>query len=84
MMASVLDHNGNEIRLRDCDCGSEPTYWSATGMAHEIICRACGAQTDMEICGVDAVHEWNEGKVFATAEECPVRSQHLTPTGETP
>lgn len=50
----------------------------AEAQAYEIVCRQCGRQTDMEICGLDAVHEWNEGTVYRSAKDCPVRSHHLT------
>jgi hypothetical protein len=72
-MSSVQAHDGEIIELRRCDCGSDPDYHSANGIAHEIICAACGRQTDMEICGLDAVHEWNAGKVYASADEAPCR-----------
>lgn len=82
-MASVIDHRGNEIALRDCECGAEPDYHSATGVAHEIVCRSCGRQTDMEICGLDAVHEWNSGTVYLAALYAPIRSKHPpTPSAE--
>lgn len=72
-MTSVQTSNGTIINLRRCDCGAEPDYHSATGLAHEIICRACGRQTDMEICGLDAVYEWNHGAVYASADDAPCR-----------
>lgn len=75
-MASVIDHGGEVIYLTDCTCGAEPEYWSANGLAHEVICRACGRQTDMEICGRDAVHEWNHGTVYASEIETPIRSKY--------
>ena len=76
-MTSVIDHSGNEIKLNDCRCGSEPTYWSKCGLAHEIVCEGCGRQTDMEICGLDAVYQWNAGKTFKSAAATPIRSQYL-------
>ena len=59
MMASVIDRNGAEIKLRDCDCGSEPEYWSASGLSHVIKCSVCGQGTPRQMCGIDAIAAWN-------------------------
>lgn len=58
-MTSVIDHSGNEIRLRDCSCGAEPVYNSVNGLAHVISCPSCLATTPRERCGIDAVTKWN-------------------------
>ncbi len=58
-MASVIDRTGTEIQLRDCECGSEPEYFSARGLAHQIRCLACGQRTPRQMCGIDAVTAWN-------------------------
>jgi hypothetical protein len=75
-MTSIIDHNNNVIKLNNCKCGAEPEYWSASGVAHEIVCQSCGRQTDMGICGLDAVHEWNLGKTYRNASATPIRSNH--------
>lgn len=59
-MASVLGYKDEEIQLRDCACGSEPEYLSANGLLHVIVCPNCGATTDKERTGYDAVHAWNK------------------------
>lgn len=71
-MTSVIDHNGNKIDLLGCGCGEEPEYFSANGLAHEVRCPACGNTTDWEICGLDAVHEWNSGHTYASWRDAPI------------
>jgi hypothetical protein len=61
-MASVIDRNDKEIPLRDCACGSAPEYQSANGIAHVVACPQCGAATERERCGIDAVTAWNDRK----------------------
>lgn len=75
-MTVVLDYNGAPIQLNDCTCGAQPEYHSANGLAHEIVC-GCGRQTDMQICGYDAIDEWNAGRTYASAHDAPIRSKHL-------
>ena len=75
-MTQVREEDGPIIDLRNCECGAEPVYHSAEGWAHEIICAACGQQTDMEICGGDAVDEWNHGRVYRSAADAPNRRKY--------
>ena len=79
-MASVLDHHGKEIALADCPCGAEPNYISATGVVHIIKCPLCLRQTDLEMAGLDAVHEWNIGRTYASAKDAPLASKYLSPS----
>ena len=60
---------------RVIECGAEPVYHSCNGLAHEIICTACGRQTDIERAGMDAVSEWNTGTVYRSRHEAPLRAQ---------
>lgn len=74
-MSSVLDHSGKEIALNNCACGAEPEYFSANGCAHEVRCRSCSRVTDLEICGGDAVDQWNAGIIYANKSAAPIRGK---------